>query len=440
MVATLPDIDREIIRSRVNAAYFIWHFCRVLDEQTGERIPFQLWPAQTEVLRGLTSQRMVCLLKARQLGMTTLVLAYCIWFAILRKPGSTILLFSKGQKEARELIDRIRWMILALPEWLQPVGFTKDSSEEIVLSNGSRFVSFPSRSSGGDSYTASIVVVDEADLIQDLNRLLTGAKPTVSAGGQLILLSRVDKSEPLSPFKNIYRSAVKGESGFWGRFIPWWGAPWRTQTWYEAEKREILARTGSEDELFEQYPASPEQALAARSLDKRFPLAWVEGCYHPQAPLDVLSLPGTLSGLPGLRVYRLPEPGRSYVVGVDPAQGNPNSDDSVSLVVDSLTLEEVAAICGKVEPSTLADHSAALARYYSGAGILVERNNHGHAVLLQLRTHRVTILSGQDGKPGWNTIAKSKTFMWDKTAEVVRPPHGCVIHSQDLALQPTRSR
>lgn len=435
MSATIPEIDREIVRCLLNPAYFVYTYCKVLDEQTGQRIPFHLWPAQTEVLKGLASQRLVCLLKGRQIGITTIVLAYLLWFVILKKPGSTVLLFSKGKKESKELIERLRWMVNALPEWLQPAGVTKASTEELAFTNGSRFVSFASRSSGGDSYTASVVVVDEADLIPDLNQLLTGAKPTVSAGGQLILLSRVDKSEPKSAFKNIYRGALSGDSGFWAKFLPWWSAPWRDRAWYEAERKEILARTGSEDELYENHPATPEQALAGRTLDKRFPLWWVEGCYRPQNPLDVHDLPASLAGLPALRIYALPQPGRSYVGGVDPAQGNPTSDDSVCVMVDAESLEEVATICGKVEPSVLADHSAALAVYFNAAGLMVERNNHGHAVLLRLRDYSVPILKGQDGQPGWNTTAKSKTFMWDRVAEQLRPPHRCVIHSREVMSQ-----
>lgn len=435
MVVTLTEADTEIIRCRVNAAYFVWHFAKVLDEKTGEKIPFQLWPAQTEVLGGLTSQRLICLLKGRQIGMTTLVLAYLLWFAILKKPGSTILLFSKGQKEARELIERIRWMVLALPEWLQPKGFTKDSTEELTLSNGSRFVSFASRSSGGDSYTASVVVVDEADLIPDLNRLLTGAKPTISAGGQLILLSRVDKTQPESSFKRIYRAAIKGESGFWARFLPWWSAPWRDRKWYEAERQEILARTGSEDELWENHPETAEQALAPNQLDKRLPLPWLQECFDWLPYLEQHELPAgsPALGVAGLRVYKAPEKGKKYVVGVDPAQGNPNSDNSVSIVCEWETLEEVAVFSGKFEPSVLTAYTAELAGWYNAASVLVERNNHGFTVLNEFSNSfpRVDLLrSPQDDKPGWLTTSRSKTAMYNAVAESAQA-RAFLIHDRD---------
>jgi len=55
---------------------------------------------------------------------------------------------------------------------------------------------------------------------------------------------------------------------------------------------------------------------------------------------------------------------------------------------------------------------------------LVERNNHGHAVLLWLSDNAqdVPLLNGLDGRPGWLTSSLSKVSMWDTTAEMFR--HG----------------
>jgi hypothetical protein len=50
--------------------------------------------------------------------------------------------------------------------------------------------------------------------------------------------------------------------------------------------------------------------------------------------------------MPGLAVYTLPIPGRRYIVGADPAEGNPNSDESALEVLDVDSGEEVAAMAG----------------------------------------------------------------------------------------------
>jgi hypothetical protein len=52
-------------------------------------------------------------------------------------------------------------------------------------------------------------------------------------------------------------------------------------------------------------------------------------------------------------------------------------------------------------------HVDVVGRWYNHAAVLVERNNHGHAVLLWLRDYSgLNRLGGQDGNPGWQTTTK----------------------------------
>ena len=55
-------------------------------------------------------------------------------------------------------------------------------------------LAFPT--TGGRSYTATLAIVDEADHTEDLDALLNAVKPTIDAGGRLILVSTVDKTRP----------------------------------------------------------------------------------------------------------------------------------------------------------------------------------------------------------------------------------------------------
>lgn len=426
---TLRERAIEKIRCAASPLYFSWNYVRVKPDKSDTYQPLHLWPKQQEVLDGLHRNKLVILLKARQLGQTTVVLAYALWVTLFHK-NSTILLFSKGLKESKELIEKIRMAVLLLPKWLRPKLVT-DAKDRIQFANGSRFISFASKGSGGDSYTARLAIVDEADLIDDLATLLGGVKPTISAAGQLVLLSRPDKSQPESMFKKLYRSAMAGTNGYWHLFLPWWSRPDRDQAFYDRE----AADSASPDWMAEQYPASVEEALAPRQESKRFPQRWLEACCPPldergnrQWP-PVIANPAVLSGNPGLRVYREPVPGRQYVLGVDPASGksrskqaNPNLDDSVAIVLDKLSMEQVAVLCNKIEPSLLGDYCAQLARYYNQAHVLVERNNHGHAVLSYLRNScpDVTVLLGHDRDLGFLTTDKTKVQLYDKLAECAR--------------------
>src|SRR5262249_27852221 len=179
---------------------------------------------------------------------------------------------------------------------------------------------------------------------------------------------------------------------------------------------DILHRSGSLDDLHEQYPSSDIEALAPAVADKRLASAWLQQCYVEQQPLQ--QLPPDAPSIPNLEVYTLPQPGQSYVIGADPGEGNPTSDDSALTVMHKDSGEEVAALAGKFQPAVLAAHATALSRWYNRAGVLVERNNHGHAVLLWLQDHgELWCIPGHDGKPGWYSNSKGKALLYDRTAD-----------------------
>jgi len=399
--------------------------------QGGSWTPFRLWPEQRRVAGLLEGNRLVVVLKARQLGLTWLVLAFALWLMLFH-PIATVLLFSRRDDEAADLLAvRLHGMHDHLPAWLQAGGFTADNEHKWALLSGSRALAFPT--TAGDSYTATLAVVDEADLCPDLDRLMRAVKPTIDGGGRMVLLSRSDKSKPHSPFKRMYQAARQGLNGWVPIFLPWHARPDRDAAWYEAQRRDVLARTGATDDLAEQYPATDTEALAPRQLDKRIPSAWLTQCFVEAKPIDPAGhyAPAyRLPAIPGLVVYVRPQPGRAYVIGADPAEGNPISDDSALAVLDVVSGEEVATLAGKFEPTVFAGYIAQLAEWYNGAAILCERNNHGHAVLAGLDTLGLSgsLLGGHDGKTGWMSSTLGKVKMYDACADQVK---NCevVIHS-----------
>lgn len=403
---------------------FLTERCLIFDATGRNWIPFQLWPAQRETLAVLRYERHVVLLKARQLGFSWLVLGHALWQMLFR-PAATVLIFSKRDDEAVELLDnRLREMHARLPDWLQEKSGKMDGKHDWLLANGSRAKAFPT--TGGRSYTGSLAIIDEADYTPDLNKLLSAVKPTIDAGGQLILLSTADKDKPESPFKNIYRAAKVGQNDFRSIFYDWSARPDRSKEWYAKQRRDIQARTCALDDLHESYPATDTEALAARTQDKRLPLEWLQQCYAEQPAVDA---PGAPS-VPGLTVFVAPAAGRKYVLGADPAEGNPTSDDSALVVLDADSGEECASVASKFDMAVFAGHIAAVAGWYNEAAVLVERNNHGHAVLLDLNLQypEVWKLADVDGKAGWNTTGKSKGILWSTAAETFREKQ-TILHS-----------
>ena len=133
--------------------------------------------------------------------------------------------------------------------------------------------------------------------------------------------------------------------------------------------------------------------------------------------------------VPGLIVYDRWRLGHTYVVGADPAEGNPQSDDSAFEVLDVETGEEVARLAGRIEPAVFASYIDLIGVWFNRADVLVERNNHGHTVILWLREHsRLKCLVGLDGHAGWLTNTKNKAAMYAIAAEACRDQE-TIIHS-----------
>lgn len=218
-------------------------------------VPFALWPAQQQVLARLQADRLLALLKARQIGMTWLVCAYVLERCMARA-GRTVLMLSQGQLEANELIDRIRLMHATHDDPDLPMLIT-DNTTELEWANGSRVKSLPATRKAGRSFTASIVVLDEFAFMQWGQSLLAAVKPTIDNGGQLIILSSADGQG--SAFHQFWQAAAAGRNGYTPLFLDWRANPLRGDGWRDARMAEGLHVS----DVLREYPENDIEAFTA---------------------------------------------------------------------------------------------------------------------------------------------------------------------------------
>ncbi|MBK8049293.1 MAG: hypothetical protein IPK16_20555 [Anaerolineales bacterium] len=67
--------------------FFVRNFVSIYDATTQDWVRFELWPAQERTLQTMADSRKLVVLKARQLGISWLSLAYALWLmlsAVLR--------------------------------------------------------------------------------------------------------------------------------------------------------------------------------------------------------------------------------------------------------------------------------------------------------------------------------------------------------------------
>lgn len=408
----------EFAKCAADAAYFT-HAYGLIDDAQGHgdgtgTTPFHLWPAQVSVMWSLMSERLTIILKARQLGISWLCCSYALWLCLFQS-GKTVLLYSQGQDEANEMLRRIKVLHERLPEWLRSAcpSMGKDNTTVVEFSNESRIKSLPATRNAGRSLTASLVILDEAAFQMWADPLYTALKPTIDGGGQLVILSTANGIGNL--FHRLWIKASSGLNTFKTIFLPWWARPGRDQAWYAAK----LAESDDPAKVKQEYPATANEAFLV-SGRVRFLTEWIDAQarnVHPGLPRN--QWPESLRGVQGLAIYSLPV-GRPCVIGGDVAEGLEHGDYSSGTGIDSKTWEQFFDLHGHFEPDEFAVLLKLLSDEY-GADILVERNNHGHAVISKLKTLGcMKVMRGHDGKRGWLTNVQTKPQVIDGLAVALR--------------------
>jgi terminase large subunit-like protein len=276
------DVYRDDVARFIDAAVIIDDAQPGNDATDLAEIPFHLWPAQSDLLTDIAHERLLLILKARQLGISWLVLAYALWLCLYR-PGRLVLIFSIGQDEANEMLRRVHVMYWRLNDALRrglPV-VTKDNTEEMAWANGSRVLSLPARKTAGSGYTASLVVLDEFAKNERATEIYTAVKPTIDGGGKMIVLSSAHGTGNL--FHEMCERAQKGTGRFIFRFLPWQSRPGRDDAWYA----DVAADAVQSSLMGQEYPATPEEAFSATNAERFLPsILWWDACRADLPPLD----------------------------------------------------------------------------------------------------------------------------------------------------------
>lgn len=421
-VRELSEAEKKAERARCakDLVYFVRKYCKIYDNDKKEWIAFDLWPSQVELLKVVAGSKYTLIPKARQLGITWLLGDVRPLWGMLFHPVREVLIFSQRDDEAMNLLERLKGTFERLPDWLKP-GVDASSAHEFKLANGSRVQALPS-TAGGRSNAATDVIVDEADFIANLKTLITAAKPTIDVGdNQMVVLSTINEDTPNSYFQRLVKANMNNDAGWKLHFLGWRAHPGRTDAWYAQQRETCLIDNGTLDPIYKEYPETLEQALAPRELNKRFPPDWIMALSAARKPLP--DLPG-MPAIPGLKIYKTPQPGRKYGVGFDPGGGK--VDPSVAIVVDADSKEMMAVLAGLVEATEAANQVTELSLYYGKAPILFELNNHGHAALAQFKERSANLRYGvgkrgqKDREPGWLTTERTKHMLFDVGAIVMQ--------------------
>jgi hypothetical protein len=116
-----------------------------------------------------------------------------------------------------------------------------------------------------------------------------------------------------------------------------------------------------------------------------------------------------------IQVWLPPAKGREYILGVDAAGGGVNGDYACVEVIDRASGLQCAELYGHYTPEELATQTARLGREYNHGLVVVERNNHGHAVLAMLeQVEEYEPLYRYKRYSGWVTTVLTRPTMLER--------------------------
>jgi len=329
------------------------------------KIPFDLYPFQEKTISEFQSERMNVILKARQLGISTLTAGYALWMMTFHK-DKNILVIATKQDVAKNLVTKVRVMHANLPSWLkQPC--VEDNKLNLRYINGSQIKAVSSGPEAARSEALSLLILDEAAFIDKIDTIWTAAQATLTTGGQCIALST-----PNGVGNWFHKQWVDAEEGR-GMFNPiklhWTVHPDRGEDWRK-EQDVLLGPSGAAQECDCDFLTSGTGVIDAVLLEN----LRKKSCNDP---VEKRGIDGNMW------VWEQPNYNKDYIVCADVSRGD-GTDYSAFHIIELESLTQVAEYKGRINTKDFGNMLVSVATEYNDALLIVENNNIGWATIQQI--------------------------------------------------------
>jgi hypothetical protein len=414
---TKQQIQSEILKCGKDPVYFLNTYAKISDTQKGP-IPFRTFEFQDQVLKDMKDYRFNVVLKARQLGLSTIVAGYIAWLMLFHRDKNVLVLATK-LLSASNLVKKVKYIIRSLPDWLMIADVSVDNRNSFELTNGSQIKASATSGDAGRSEALSLLVLDEAAFIENMKDLWTGVYPTMATGGRCIAISTPNGVG--NWFHQTYIDSESGTNDFHPIKLHWTAHPQRDQDWFEKETRNMSKR-----EIAQEYEcsfnASGETVIEPDDLERLH-----SNCKEPKHRTNTDR---------NYWIWKEFKSDRSYILVADVARGD-GKDNSVFHIIDIDSFEQVAEYQGKLSTEDFANLIVTAGREYGNCMIVVENNNLGFSVVEKIivanypniyystkgsgdYVDQVTAEGTLNTVPGFTTSHKSRPLIIAKLEEFIR--------------------
>ena len=408
---------KEIVKCGKDPAYFINNYTRISHPLKG-LIPFKTYAYQDELLEDFNDYRFNVILKARQLGISTITAAYIVWMMLYHRDKNVLVIATKFQTAAN-LVKKVKSIMQNVPPWLRIAEIKIDNRTSFVLTNGSEVKASTSSGDAGRSEALSLLVIDEAAHVENLEDLWTGLYPTLSTGGRCIALSTPNGVG--NWFHKTYIEADQNINDFHPVLLPWDVHPERDQAWFEKETRNMSRRQIAQ-ELECNFNASGETVIHPEDLERL-----VFGIKDPMYRTGFDR---------NMWLWEQYDPEATYIIAADVARGD-GADFSVFHIVKLETMEVIGEYRGKPNLEEFATALDNTGREFGNCLMVVENNSLGISILEKLQDREYPNLyysikgsheyidqlqaeSVNNSVPGFTTSSKTRPLIVAKMEEFIR--------------------
>jgi len=411
------EIVAEILKCGKDPVYFVNNYARISHPIKG-LIPFKTYDYQADLLTDFNDYRFNVILKARQLGISTIAAGYIVWLMLFHRDKNILVMATKF-KTAANLVKKVKSIMKNVPDFLLISEISIDNRASFELSNGSQIQAASTSGDAGRSEALSLLVIDEAAHVENLDELWAGLYPTISTGGRVIALSTPNGVG--NWFHKTYTEAAEGSNDFHPILLPWDVHPDRDQSWFEKETRNMSRREIAQ-ELECNFNTSGESVIHPDDI------AWLEG---------IVKDPKYRTGFDrNMWIWEEYNAQNSYLLVADVARGD-GADYSVFNIVKLETMEVVAEYQGKPNLDMYANVLFQAGKEYGNCLLVVENVGIGISVLEKLidleypnlyysvkgthefvESHQGQTMQG--AVPGFTTSLKTRPLIVAKLEEFVR--------------------
>ena len=227
-------IQREYLKCAKDPVHFMRKYCTIQHPTKG-KIKFDLYDFQEKMLTDFKDNRYNIILKSRQLGISTLSAGYSLWTMLFHN-DKNVLVIAKDKDTAKNLVTKVRVMYSGLPQWLK-TKVDEDNKLSLRLGNGSQIKAVAATSEAGRSEALSLLVIDEAAFIDNIDSIWTAAQQTLATGGNCIALSTPNGVG--NWFHKTWQDAQDGTNKFNTVKLHWSAHPERDQEWRDEQDKNL---------------------------------------------------------------------------------------------------------------------------------------------------------------------------------------------------------